>query len=277
MRVGTVLLIEGSVNLLVTLCKLYVGVSVGSMAIIADAFHSATDTLDNVIAWFAHRIAVKPADTDHPYGHRKFEFLAIFMLGILLVVVALEVVWHALTSVNTQPQQSVVGVVLLLASAGVSLGLALFERFHAAKNHSRLLSADAKHSFADSLVSLSALLGWQFALLGFIWIDSLTAVFIAGFILYLAYTLFRETIPILVDQAAIWERDLIKAAAAVPGVVRVKKVRSRSTGEGIIVEIKAAVAPHINTRASHQIADQLEVDLTKRFNLLDVIVHIEPN
>ena len=87
-KVQRILLIEGSVNLLVFVAKLIVGLTTGSLAILGDAIHSMTDVINNVIAWSVVRLSHAPADREHPYGHRKFETLAVFFLASLLVVLA---------------------------------------------------------------------------------------------------------------------------------------------------------------------------------------------
>ena len=91
------LVFEGLVNLSVLIIKLLVGLATGSVAVLADAFHSLTDVANNVIAWIVMRTASRPADRTHPYGHQKFEMLAVFMLAVLLAVVGLEIAGRALS------------------------------------------------------------------------------------------------------------------------------------------------------------------------------------
>ena len=89
--VRRVLVVEGLGNLLVALAKLVAGLWTGSLALVSDALHSTTDLANNVLAWFAMRVADEPPDDDHPYGHAKFETLAIFVLGTLMSVLAVEI------------------------------------------------------------------------------------------------------------------------------------------------------------------------------------------
>ena len=89
-NVQRVILIEGSINFAVLIAKLAVGLSTGSLAIIGDAIHSLTDVVNNVVTWLVVKVSSSPADREHPYGHRKFETLAVFFLAALLVVLALE-------------------------------------------------------------------------------------------------------------------------------------------------------------------------------------------
>jgi len=89
-QIQRVILIEGSANLIVLIAKLFVGLSTGSLAILADAIHSLTDVANNIVAWIVVRLSSLPADRKHPYGHRKFETLAVFGLAALLTVLAFE-------------------------------------------------------------------------------------------------------------------------------------------------------------------------------------------
>ena len=95
-QVRRVILIEGSANLAVLIAKVVVGLSTGSLAILADAMHSLTDIANNIVAWIVIRLSAVPADNEHPYGHRKFETLAVFGLASLLVVLAFELGLHAI-------------------------------------------------------------------------------------------------------------------------------------------------------------------------------------
>ena len=92
-----VIIIEGSVNLLMLITKFAVGLSTGSLAILRDAVHSLTDVANNVLAFFIARVSATPPDDAHPYGHRKFESLAVFVLAGVLAVLALQIIVHAFT------------------------------------------------------------------------------------------------------------------------------------------------------------------------------------
>ena len=87
-KIQRIILIEGLANLSVLTIKLLVGFGTGSLAVLGDAVHSLTDIINNIVAWFVTRHSAKPADTKHPYGHRKFETVAVFGLAALLAILA---------------------------------------------------------------------------------------------------------------------------------------------------------------------------------------------
>jgi len=187
MNVKRVLIIEGLVNLLMIVTKLIVGIITGSAALTADALHSFTDLVNNVVAFLAIRMSEKPADDDHHYGHQKFEQLAVFFLATLLFVVAIEVVIRAISRSSDVVEQNKVGLIVLVVAVVINLTLSLWERYWAKKLKSDLLHADASHTFSDVLTSVAAIVGWQLAALGLYWVDTLFALIVAVMIGVLAF------------------------------------------------------------------------------------------
>jgi len=245
-RVRRVLLIEGLANVFVLTLKVVVGVATGSLAVLGDAAHSLSDVANNVVAWFVLRLSAEPPDTEHPYGHRKFETLAVFALATLLTVVAVE------------------------------LALGAFRRPATTIESEPWLAADARHTFADIATTLVVIAGWQLAAHGYPWLDNLCALGVAILILFLAYGLFRRAIPILVDHAAIDSDTIRHLACSVEEVRDVGHIRSRSIGSQIAVDMVIRVAPDLTTAVSHAIADEVESRVLALPNVADVTVHVEP-
>ncbi|WJG10780.1 cation diffusion facilitator family transporter [Aliiglaciecola sp. LCG003] len=276
MNVKQVLLIEGAVNLLMTLCKLAVGVISNSAAIIADAMHSLTDVANNGIAWLANNIAEQAPDNEHPYGHRKFEQLAVFFLASLLTIVAFELLLHAIKRFGEPVEQSFVGLFIMIFTLVANIGLTLWEQHWAKKLDSDILNADASHTFSDVLTTLVVIVGWQLAYYGYYWLDTVFAVAIAAVIFYLAFNLFRRAIPILVDQQRLDTQAVTDEIVKIHEVSSVLRVRSRFDGKKILADITVTVDPTTSTIESHVIADKIEELLAERFAAKDVMVHIEP-
>ena len=101
-KILRIILIEGLANLTVLIIKMSVGVITGSLAVLGDAVHSLTDVINNIVAWIVTRHSAKPADRRHPYGHRKFETVAVFALAALLAIMAFELLLHAVTREVTE-------------------------------------------------------------------------------------------------------------------------------------------------------------------------------
>lgn len=277
MKVRTVLIWEGLANAILALLKLFVGLSVNSTAILSDALHSLSDLANNGIALFVAKAAEEPPDRDHPYGHHKYEQIAVFALASLLTVVAFELILSALERFGTNPSQSALGLWLMLLALAVNLGIAVWEGYWAKKLQSDILRADARHTLSDALTTTVVIVGWQLAVLGFGWLDPLFALLVALLVLYLAFDLFRRSIPILVDSAGYDPRQLSAALQQLEGVRAVHRVRSRRYGNGVAADVVVLVDPALSTKESHTIADAIEGLLAQRFGIHDTTVHIEPD
>lgn len=277
MRVATVLVWEGSANVLLAAAKFIVGLQTGSSVILGDALHSLTDLANNGIALFVNKVASEPPDRDHPYGHQKFEQLAVFVLASLLTVVAVELVINAFKHAKSPPVRSEIGLIVMLFALAINVGVTIWERYWAKKLKSDLLLADAYHTLGDVFVTFAAIVGWQVAAAkGWGWLDSVFAVGVAGLVLYLAFDLFRRAIPSLVDSAGRDPRQVIAAVDRLPEVKGVKRLRSRQHGNEVAADIIVTVDRNLTLEQSHEVADAIEALLAEQFDIHDTTVHIEP-
>lgn len=276
MKVRTVLIIEGGANACLSLAKLLVGLKTGSAAIVSDSLHSLTDLANNVIAYVVTKIAEEPADSEHPYGHHKFEQLAVFALAGLLTVVAIELMIESVKRFGEAPQHNSIALAVMLGVLMANIVVTTWEGYWARKLNSQILLADARHTLSDVMTTTAVIIGWQLAAHNWAWLDPLFALIVAFMVLYLAYDLFKRAIPILVDSAGYDPRRLAFAISNIEGVRHVKRVRSRMVGNGIAADIVIMVDRHLPTERAHGIADEIEGVLENEFNICDTTVHIEP-
>ncbi len=276
-RVRNVILIEGSANLLVLVLKTVVGLSTGSMAILADAIHSLTDLTNNVIAWFVMHFSSLPADREHPYGHRKFETLAVFVLASILVVLAFELALNAIRKEETEVATSGFELAIMLGVLVVNVLITIWQHKWAKRLDSDILHADASHTFADVLITSVVIAGWQLSAMGYVWVDRLCAIGVALLVCYLAYNLFRRSVPVLIDQYAIDPGELSGIIKNVPGVKDVYRIRSRWIGKTCAIDMVIAVDPTLSTQESHNIANQIESLIEAQFDTSDITIHVEPD
>ena len=275
-NVQRVILIEGSINFVVLVAKLIVGLSTGSLAIVGDAIHSLTDVVNNIIAWIVTRISSSPPDREHPYGHRKFETLAVFFLASLLVVLSFELAMHAINKDDTEIENSVWGLGVMLVVLIVNIALATWQRKWARKLKSDILLADAIHTFADVLTTMVVIVGWQLSAMGYLWLDRICALGVSLLVFYLAYSLFKRAFPILVDQFALDPELLSNSIQEVEGVLNVNRVRSRWIGSEKSIDLVISVDPELSTADSHNIATNVESLIEKEYGVSDVSIHVEP-
>ena len=275
-QVRRIIVIEGSANLLVLILKAIVGLSTGSMAVLADAAHSLTDITNNVVAWVVMHFSSLPADREHPYGHRKFETLAVFILASILMVLALEIALNAIRKEQTEVVSSDTELILMLCVLIINILITSWQHVWAKRLDSDILHADATHTFADVLTTIVVIAGWQLSTIGYIWIDRLCAFGVACVIVYLAFNLFKRTLPTLLDEYAIDPEELITLVINVSGVKNVYRVRSRWIGNTCAVDLIISVDPALSTEESHSITDEIESLIEKNFDVTDISIHVEP-
>lgn len=275
-KIHRLIVIEGSVNLIVLIAKLFVGISTGSLAIIADAIHSLTDLANNIVAWVVVRLSAMPADREHPYGHRKFETLAVFALATLLAVLAFEIAKNAVIKETTEIVSGNWELTVMITVLVINVVLATWQRYWAKKLKSSIMLADAAHTFADVLTTVVVIVGWQLSSMGFVIADRLCALGVAGFVFYLAYRLFKTAFPVLVDEYAIDPEEINEVVMNIDGVKEVGRIRSRWIGSDVAIDMVVLVDAKLTTEESHQIADQIETMIEEQFNVCDAFIHIEP-
>ncbi|MEM7282264.1 MAG: cation diffusion facilitator family transporter [Pseudomonadota bacterium] len=277
LSVRSVLVVEGLANSLVLALKVIAGVWSGSSAILADAVHSLLDLVNNGLAFLASRISDAPPDKNHPYGHKKFEWLAVFVLATLLSVTAIEIAIRAIERISTDIRIDLLSISLMSAVLGLNLCLAIGQRYFADKLGSDLLLADAQHTLGDVFTTVVVILGTLLASRGFPWIDTLLALAVSGLVLYLAFGLFKRAIPILVDESGLDNQRVIRDLRAIEGVEDVLRVRSRRVGSDIFADLVITVSPDLDTVYSHRVADRVEAFMRNELSVADVIVHVEPS
>jgi cation diffusion facilitator family transporter len=276
-QVERVLVREALANLAVMCAKAVVGFHTGSIAVLGDAVHSLADFANNIVAFVAARIASEPPDQDHPYGHKKFETLAVFGIATLLSVLAIEIILGALDRDPRVITQQRWELVLMLGVLAVNITIAIWENRWARRLDSDILRADARHTLSDVLTTVAVIAGWQLAAHGYRWLDALTSIIVAAMIFYLAYGLFQKAIPVLVERSIASPEALSSVASAVSGVHETRRIRSREGGSGPAIELVVSVDRNLSTVDSHAIADEIERAISKKFSVNDVTVHIEPH
>jgi cation diffusion facilitator family transporter len=274
--VQRVLVVEGCANLAMFSAKLSVGLATGSTVILGDALHSLTDLANNGVAVLAQRISSSPPDEDHPYGHRKYEQLAVFALAGLLTVMAFELCLRATQRFDVPVDQSGGGLIVMCLVLATNCTLAVWENRRARELDSALLWADARHTAGDVATTVVVIVGWQVASSGYAWVDPLTAIAVALFVLYLAFGLFRSAIPILVDHAVTTADQLRSVISEIEHVSQVRRVRSRSDGRRSSADIVVAIENGLSVEQAHLVADEIERALAEEFDIRDVSVHVEP-
>jgi cation diffusion facilitator family transporter len=277
--VRRVLWITLALNIAVSAGKVIVGQLSGSLAMVADGFHSLVDGSNNLIGLIVAAFAFRPPDPGHPYGHRKFETAATGFIGLALLALAWEVVSGAAARVSTRsvPEIGPLNWAVMAVTIGVNLFVSWYEANEGRRLKSAFLVADAMHTRADLYVSLGVVLSFLVALAGLGWADPLVAVAIAAIIAWQAVQILIGAFHVLTDRAVLPAEKVEALAAAVPGVLRVHDARTRGRGDAVYVDLTVHLHSAMSLKRAHEIADQIEAELQKAHpEIVDVVVHLEP-
>jgi cation diffusion facilitator family transporter len=280
-RVGVqrVLWITLALNLAVSAGKVAVGLLSGSLAMVADGYHSLVDGSNNVIGLIVAAYAFRPPDRGHPYGHRKFETAAAAGIGGALLFLAYHVLEGALGRI-AEPELPEIGP-LNWAVMGVTMVVNLFVSWYENREGRRLgsafLVADATHTRADLLVSLGVVATFAAVKVGLTWADPAAALAIAGVIAVQAVRILVSAFHVLTDRAAIDPERIEALAMGVEGVRQVRDVRTRGRGDAVYVDLTAQMDGGVTLHEAHEVADRIEEALKAAHpEIVDVVVHPEP-
>jgi cation diffusion facilitator family transporter len=224
-----------------TAAKAVVGVLTGSLAILSEAAHSLIDLLATVMTYFAVRIADKPADDEHHYGHGKIESISALAETALLFVLSVMVIWEAgkrLLGETHLVEASIAAFVVMGASIIVDFFRARALTKIAKKTDSEALEADALHFSSDMWSSGAVILGLGGVALGFSWMDSAAAILVAVLICFAGWRLGKRTIDTLTDVAPSGVAEQLREAIEnVEGVLALERIRTRKVGATLFVDI----------------------------------------
>lgn len=260
--------------------KLAAGSMFHSDALTADAFNNISDIIGNIAVLVGLRMAQKPADTDHKFGHWKMEDLASLITSFIMFVVGFQVLYSTLIKImsNQTVEIDMTGAIVGIFSAFVMVGVYLYNKSLAKKVHSKALEATAKDNLSDAVTSIGTSVAIFAAAFNFPIVDKIAAVIITFFILKTAYEIFMESFFTLsdgFDEELLhkYEEDILK----LPKVVAVRSQRGRTYGANIYLDIVLEMNPDLSVYESHEITEQVEQLLTLKHGVFDVDIHVEPS
>lgn len=278
-EVRRVLIITLLLNLAVALAKIILGLFTGALAIMADGFHSLTDSAGNIVGLIANFIAARPADDDHPYGHRRFETLAALVIAALLLLTAWELVKGVIERLQETivPETTPLSFIVLIATLLINIGVSRYQIRAGTRLNSEILLADAKNTSADVFVTLSVLLSTAImALTGWVWVDIVAALLVTLLIGKAAWEILQDTGRVLVDTAPYSPDELKQLIEDIsPDIIR---ARSRGSIDAAQIDIDLSVAPEMTTEQSESIAYAIRRRIGEKLEgIAEVEVHFVPD
>lgn len=280
-HVRSVFLITLALNAVVAISKAGYSYFAGSIALGADSLHSILDASSNVLALMGLHWSATPANSKHPYGLRKIEILVALGIGVLIVIGLSEFAEAAIKSLisrSTAPRIGWAGFAIVLATMVVNFFVTRYEHRKAHELHSHLLHADAKHTQSDLFASGAVVASFVAVRAGIGWADSVCGLILVVLVGRVAWMVFRESVPVLLDAAVLDPSAVMTLGQSVPGISSIHSIRSRGIHSAVELDLHMEVAPDMSVAAAHDLGVQIERDIKARFpQVTDVVIHIEPD
>lgn len=276
------------VNIVLFAFKLAAGILGRSGAMIADAVHSASDFVTDIIVLAFVRVSAKPRDEDHDWGHGKYETLASLIIGVALFAVGVEILVESAERIadvvagEQLPRPGAIAVVAAAVSIVVKEALYHYTVRVGRRMESPSVVANAWHHRSDALSSIGALVGIGAAhFLGEKWriADPIAAIVVAALIIKVAYELCNVAVSELLEKSLPKdvEDEILAIISSTPNVCNPHNLRTRRIGRAIAIEVHIRVDGATDVRSSHEITRQIEAQLKARFGAQTaIVIHVEP-
>jgi cation diffusion facilitator family transporter len=266
------------VYIVLSLVKLYVGVTYHSSAVFADGWNNTTDIFVSLAVLIGLKISIKPPDDNHPYGHLKSENIAALVVSFIIMFVGVQIILENIPRIfnNDYSTPSLVTIYVSLISGVIMLAVYFINHRLALKTKSSSLKSAAADNLSDSLVSLGTALGLVFTQVGFPILDVIIASVLGILITRTGFKIFKESVFTLTDGFD--DEDLMEYkedVLEVNGVKDVKSIKGRYHGSSIFLDVTIIVDEKISITEAHHICDEVEKYMHEK-GISSLYVHPEP-
>lgn len=271
-------------NILLTIFKLLVGIIGHSHACIADAVHSFSDMVTDIVVIVGERYWSAPADVDHPHGHQRIEAMITTLIGLLLAFSAISISVNSVKLMASEQTLTVPGWSVFIIALASIISKELLYQWTASVGHeirSMAVVANAWHHRSDAISSIPVVL---VALAGRIWpsitfLDPIAAILVSCMLLKTAWQIAWPCLQELSDQGVgkVQLESMRQIASSIPGIRDVHDLRTRRLGNGILLDMHVLVDKNMTVEDGHRLCEQAASTIQKKMPMvLDVMTHMEP-
>jgi cation diffusion facilitator family transporter len=266
-------------NTLLFAIKLIAGLSIGSVSLIADAVHTLSDSATSVVVIIGFKMAKKPSDREHPFGHGRMEFVATLIVSVLLFIAGVELLEKSIHSI-IHPQAVTASVGIILIIAGTILAKELMSRFSYELGEmidSKTLKADALHHRSDAVSTVLVVVALVASRFGVNRIDGIMGVFVALIIFYSGYEIAKGAVSSLLGEAPSREtiEEIARLARKHEGVLGVHDIVVHEYGQTRLISLHIEVFDKENASRLHELSEAIEDEVGRKMNG-KVVVHVDP-
>ena len=255
------------------------GIVTGSVGLIADAWHTLSDSLSSVIVLIGLRASKKPPDEEHPYGHGRAELVSTLMIGIALALIGVNFFRESIDRlINRESVQfGFWAKAITIISILTKEALAQISFYAGRKNNSPSLTADGWHHRSDALSSIIILFGIFFGA-SFWWMDGVLGMIVSAMILYASYDIIRSSMADMIGKSA--DEDTIKEIrelvdSIIEREVHLHHMHMHIYGNHKELTCHIKLPPDMSLKKAHDIANHIEDEIREQLNI-EATIHMEP-
>ena len=268
-----------TVNVVLFVLKLVIGIMAGAVSVIADAVHTLSDVISSAIVIWGFKQAQKPADKEHPYGHGRAEYIATLIIAILLCVAGIEFIEAAFKRIRN-PQLIEVKwwmVIVLAATIALKEVTARYAKFLSSKVASGTLHADAWHHRTDAISSLLVVVAMIAGIYGYPAVDGWAGLVVSLFLIYIGFDIARDAVDDLIGKPPATEEieTIRNIVMRVDGVLGVHDITVHSYGQDKFISLHIEIDADRSTAEAHDISEEVE-DHLKNVSGVEPTVHLDP-
>lgn len=267
-------------NLILSIIKITVGVISGSVSVMADGFNNLSDTASSVITMVGIKLANRPADKEHPFGHGRMEYLSALIVAFMVMLVGVQFIKSSLDRImNPVPITfELIPFILLVLSLIVKLWLSRFNKYVGEKINSSALKAASVDALGDVFTSSCVIISFIAAKFTTLPIDGYVGLIVSVAILYAGYSLVKDTISPLIGEAP--DEELVKAikegVLSYDNIIGVHDLIIHNYGVGkCMASIHAEIPSNIDLITIHDIIDTAEREISEKLNIY-LVIHMDP-
>ncbi len=281
--VKKVLWITLFLNLAVAVLKIVVGDLYNYLSLSSSGLESFFDGSSNVLGLIAIHFSSRPADTDHNYGHHKYETLGSLVIASLIMFSAFQIafsVYDVFRLGKTHAEFGLVPIISIILSMVMSFFVSRYEMRKGRELKSQLLESDAGHTYGDFVISGGVLASILASAFGFTFLDIFVGLVITVYLVYLAFKILKTNLPELTDASPDVTKSVLEEVDLMPEVLDVHRFRARGTHRYLYLDFHILLEPQLPLLKAHKISHDLEEKirgiLSKDFQFVDIIIHVEP-
>ena len=269
-------------NVFLLVIKAVIGFLSGSQAMIADSLNSAGDIFASFMSFVGAKLALKPKDSDHPYGHGKAEYIFSFLISISMILASIFMIKTSLESI-VQKKQVVFSYLLLaicLITIITKITLYVYTKRKYIETQSILVKASMEDHRNDIFVTMGTFIGIISSYFGIYIVDSIIGILISSWIIIVGIKLLKESYIVLMDTSLDEKiyNEIIEFVELDDSVLHVDDILSKPVGNKYIIILKISMDGDISLEKAHNIGGRIKENLIKKYDfIIDVIIHINPH